>query len=288
MNNYNQQDSTDDLEKWFDIDYSKTNIYQNWPAGDFTEHKLKYYPNIKYRKNLNDPPDFYLKLNNYIYNLEVKSIVMSEIRERNQFLLLIESEIKKYIDTIRLNMPKTKILAYIYPGNRYVELDLGSRMSVPDFSNKLSKTKCDHYIQNSINKYIKDFINGDIEELPIENDNGEVVVTLKTMTQQDDAEIFELSFFRNQCGLEMNYWRNHDVKVYLQSIINLAEEKYMDFNDNNFKWWLLMCDPENLMQLESQHEVIKNALFRFKLFEKVFLCIDSPPSLTVIKFINVN
>ncbi|TYP94873.1 hypothetical protein LX73_0163 [Fodinibius salinus] len=279
----------EDFQKLFELAKKRREdpdyIYEHGPAFNFLDFisEKKERDDIELHRNEDDPPDYFIKIDEDTICLEITTLVFDEIIKRNSFLKTIKESIDKVFFELREELPNKRVVFYLFPGNEFADLG-SSEITIPDFSTRASQSKIYDHVKQTIQEQIDDFLTGDTESLFIRNEDDEIFAKLNSLGLQD-SEQFEWFINPNRI-YKSDDWKIDKLEERINSKISSKSKKYSSEELKKNDWWLLLCDPQREMNLEKYIEGIEQIKFDIGNFANVYLSIDNGASFKCIELAN--
>jgi len=243
--------------------------YETDPASyfvDYLENEMGFTFKEKIT-NEKDPPDFILKTDDKIINLEVTCLINRLIPERNKFFKKVEGFINEILEKYLKQNGKYEI--FYIPGDNYTKIGNSMKITKPDYRNTISKPDFEKLIEKDIKTQLEGI--NYIKKLEIKLHNkkqqvyGQVILNKISESQQVEFFIQPQGIFR------LDNWESDEFRKKLQKIINLKQLKCRkNIEKYEGKWWLIISDIDDEMNTWHLGFDIKELKFTSNFFDKIF------------------
>jgi len=273
----------------------KDKRYRNqiYPAKMFQQYAPRYlgFEVSQLWENENDPPDFFIRVNDTEISLEVTTFFEEVIRQKNSFFEMLEFILRPIIDASLPLLPNGLYMFYFFPGSLQATENPNFSVDIPDFGPRVSRDELSKQLSEKLPAKLRELTSnfnlghespGDA--LSITDTKGNSVGEIRISRYGSTEKSYILW---PQKMIRYTPWSEVELRDAIQYAIDQKEEKYLKKNPSELSgqpWWLLISDIYNDFGTNRTQFDIAAMEVRLRFFQRVFLIQDILKDYEIIEF----
>ena len=224
-------------------------------------------------KNENDPPDFLLRKEEELTNLEITSLADEFYWQKNAFFKKVEMIASDAISKNKHFLPNGIYMIFYIPTSQVPPPKPKFWIPLPDFKHKIKRHYLMRILTETISQWFKDYNNDNTcTRCPVRNRKGKQIgeFILSRFGDCDEVRwiLMPQRIYRNK------EWCKDDLQTELQKRIDEKSDQYKFKTGLKEKypgnWWLLIADVQNFMNTHYFNFNIADIEVKSAFFDRVF------------------